>query len=1361
MNNVIRGSGGGGSREPRRPTRAPDTLNSRSFVTIHDLISEGEIEGWATASKEGNIRNTRAYKNAALKDIFLDNTPVLQSGADSDNPRARDFNYQNVRFHGRFGTSDQTHIPGTEQSSSPIAGFPKECTVHNNGVTQQIARDTVDAVRVTVTFPALQKVTNNGDLLGTKVELKIQVQYHGGGFSDVVTDTVTGRTSDAYSKDYRITLDGAFPVHVKVVRITPDSTDEFLTNAFSVSAMQELVDDHETYPNTAYAAITLDSKVISNIPNRKHRIRGVRIRIPGPGAEETGTPEVDPDTGRIIYPPNYIFNNTMGAAQWCSCPAMVLLDMLTTARYGLGDQINDDSLDLFSFVDASKFANELVDDGFGSTEARFSCNINLLSAEEAFTVIEQLCGSMRCMPIWSAGKISLAIDKPTDTKYLFSLANVTEEGFSYSGSSLRTRHSVIAVSYYNMDSREIDYEIVEDSAARTKLGVVKKDVRAFGCTSRGQAQRLGKAILFAEQHESEVITFTTSVDAGVTVRPGMVIDVNDPVRSGERRSGRIKTATTTAITVDDLQDISSFGGADKKCSIQMPDNTIQTRDVISILDGVINLESALTSVPNVNAIWFLVSETIQAQKFRVLAVEEVNGINYKVTALSHRPDKYASIEEGLTLPARNISILNAPSAPPTSVLFEERTVVVNNVAIARLFVTWVPVNGVTQYLVQYRFEDGNYESVIVYGPDIQIDNSQHGLYEFQIFSFNALLETSPTSLNATFSAQGKTEVPDDVQNLTGEPVGNQLLRLRWSQSTSVDVLHGGRVYVRHSNLTDGNGSFAGSVDLVHALAGNTTEAVVPLLAGEYILKFQDDGGRFSEGETGLLISNIPDVGEELVILNKREELVNSPFAGDKLNTVYTNGALKLANLTGSVSSLSGPYSQDDTTITITSANHGLQEGQYVNFDFTVTSGSGSYSRVDTLVTINTTYSVAGVGQSLDIVFDNATSAINGQYQVNSVDTSANSFTIQLPQEEEVSYDLTYLLTPSVLNPSASFLIIPWSGHTVQPGDVLNLSFTPNEGFDAPGPDGEYTVYGAEDDVISSNAITFEVDGVQTSSGNVVVQEVVSGVNAPTSGTVTSITPAENAVNGVYAVDSVSADLNSFTITQDVSRITTGFAAMQTYAGLEGTYHFAETLDLGGVFTLTLRRHIQSTGSSLVNMVESWPNTDNVPDWDGDHANDTDCQLLVRTSMDGSTFSDDDWNIFANGEFKGQAFQFKANLSTTNINQNINVLELGYSAILAARTEQSQTTVTSSTAADGYTITFEHPFFTGTDSSGGANRFLPAISITAYDMGNNDHFSIPTVSGTGFRVKFVNGNSSTARSKQFTWQATGFGRGDVL
>ena len=908
MNNkIIRGSGGPPPTPPP-PYRAPDTLNSRQFASIQDLISEGEIEGFATPSKAGLTKGSTAYNNAALKDVFLNDTPILNSSASNTNPQTADFNFQNVGFTPRFGTSNQTHIPGIEGSQSTIAvgSTPTnpDGTISSgeaNAVTRQIADKSPnanpDAVKVTITFPQLQRATDEGDLLGTSVNLKIQVQYNSGGFTDVINDTVTGRTADAYQKEYRVTLTGAFPVDVRVVRVTADSSSTQLVNAFTWTSISEIFDDKQSYPNCAYTNLRIDSEQFNSIPKRAYRIRGVKVRIPDAGASNSGTPQVDLQTGRIIYPSGYIFNGTMGAAQWCSCPALILLDLLTTERYGFGTHILDSNLDLFSFIAASKYANELVDDGFGGQEARFSCNVNIQSSSEAFDLINELAGVMRAFPIWSEGSVTLSQDRPTDPSFLFSLANVGENGFSYSGSSLKQRHTVISVSYFNMDSKEIDYEVVEDTSAQNKLGIIKKDVKAFACTSRGMAQRLGKAILFSEQQETEVITFTTSLESGAIVRPGSVISVNDPVRGGERRGGRIKSATTTSITVDNILDLNTYTGSNRKCSVIMPDGTVETKNVVGpISSGVINLDSALSATPNVNSVWLLESSSLEAQTFRVISVEEKDGINFTITGLTYIDGKYANIEQGISLPARNISLLNEPKNPPANLQASERIVVINALAVPKIILSWVSVTGVSQYLVQYRFNNTNWVNEIVFRPDFEILNTEAGTYEFRVFSYNAALKLSATSSDITFNAVGKTNPPADIQNLSIEPITNKLVRLRWTQAVDPDVLHGGRVYVRHSNLTDGSGTFQNSVDLVTALAGNTTDVVVPSLEGEYILKFQDDQGNFSVGETSI-IQDLPDLIDTQVILQDREDLDTPPFQGADTNTTFntTTSALQLTN----------------------------------------------------------------------------------------------------------------------------------------------------------------------------------------------------------------------------------------------------------------------------------------------------------------------------------------------------------------------------------------------------------------------------------------------------------------------------------
>ena len=66
--------------------------------------------------------------------------------------------------------------------------------------------------------------------------------------------------------------------------------------------------------------------------------------------------------------------------------------------------------------------------------------------------------------------------------------------------------------------------------------------------------------------------------------------------------------------------------------------------------------------------WLLQDDTVQAQKFRVITVEESDGINYAITALSYVNEKYAFIEDGATLPTRTVSVLNALKDPPTALL---------------------------------------------------------------------------------------------------------------------------------------------------------------------------------------------------------------------------------------------------------------------------------------------------------------------------------------------------------------------------------------------------------------------------------------------------------------------------------------------------------------------------------------------------------------------------------------------------------------------------------------------------------------------------------------------------------------------
>ena len=1204
--NII-GSGGGGQKKAPEPTIAKDTLHSRQFGTFLDLFSEGEIEGFATASKEGRTQGTSTYNKAALKDVFLNDTPVLRASANSASTTSKDFNFQDVKFIPRFGTANQSKIKGilTNASTIGVNAVVKQDTPVIRQIQATTQEETnIDRIKVTVTFPQIQHAKKNGDIEGSKVRLKIALSYNSGGYSTKIDDTIKGRTADAYQKQYSININnGIFKdandtVDIKVTRVTKDSTSSSLQNEFQWTSFTTIVDSNNKYPNSAYASLRLDSMSFGSIPTRKYRIRGIKVRIPGAGANNSGTPTVDSDTGRIIYPSGYIFNGVMGAAQWTSCPSMVLLDILTEHRYGFGVHISPDqstdakryeNLDLFSFVTASKFANELVRSGFGSAkEARFSCNANIQSSTSAFDLINNIAGIMRCMPIWTAGTITLAQDSPKDSSYLFTLANVTEEGFSYSGSSLKTRHTAIAVSYFNMDTRQMDFELVEDDDAIDKYGIITKQVKAFGCTSRGQAARLGKAILFAEQHESEIVTFATSIDSGVVVRPGAIIEIADPVRSGIRRGGRIKSATVNTITVDDFTETDLSSDNNAKVSVIMPNGTVETRDVSGdILNGVISLAANLSTVPNANSVWLLENDDSLPQKFRVITVTEEDGINYVITALSYVDDKYRFIEEeNFTLPERTISVLNLPKEPPSALVAEEKLVVINNQAVSKLIISWSPIDGVTQYQVNYRFNDGNFVSTTVSSPDFEIFNTSIGTYEIEVFSYNAALDLSATSTDITFNAVGKTAVPGDVKNLTMEPFSNKLVRLRWDVAEDIDVTHGGFVYVRHSTKTDGTGTFANAVDLIDALPGNSTQAVVPFLEGEYILKFQDDGGRFSKGETSIVL-DLPDNLSQLVALTRREDNDTPKFQGDKTNINFDSdsNSLMLTN----PARLTGTYAQSGTTVTLTVASHGVTQGQVVEIDY---------------------------------------------------DTG-------------------------------------------------------------------------------------------------------------------------NSVDGDFAVASV-VDTNTFTVTASAALTTSGDVIVKR--NMKGHYDFDNIVDLGGVFSLDLKRHFLTEGfyagtlfDQRTELIDTWT------DFDGAEATNVNAKILVAvttaapsgSNYAASDFTNKPFNTFANGTYKGRGFKFKSELTSDDPAQNIKITELGFTASLLRRTEQSNVL----TANGSTNVPFTNSFFTGaTGLNAGVNSNPPSVGITALNLGAGEFFQVSNITGTGFTIVFKDSSGNPINGKQFTFQAVGFGKG---
>ena len=882
------------------PDLPSGALSSKQFNTIVECISEGEIEGSATASQEGITDQTStAYLNCFKKDTFLNGTQILQQAASNTAPNDSDFNFKDVGFEFKTGTANQTFISGIKNIETEV-GIGTTVTT-DIPVSHTVSQSTINAVRVTLRFPSMQKFEDDGDINGVEVNLLIKTIENDGTTTTVINDTVKGRSTNAYFRDYLINLKSttSFPVQIRVERVTADSTETNLVNAFAFSSATNIIFQQNSYPNTAHVALRFNAEQFPRIPSRVYKIRGIKVKIPNNATVST-------TDGSITYAGTW--NGTFKTDKaWTSDPAWILYDLLTNSRYGCN--LAESTIDKYAFKTVSEYCGQQVDDGSGtgSTEPRFSCNVNITQAKEAYTLIGELCSVMRAMPFYAAGSIEVSQDAPKTPSYLFNNANVTEEGFIYFGSSLKTRHTVINVSYLDMITQEMDIETVEaDATTQTKYGVVVKNIKAFACTSRGQAARLGRWFLFNEQNSGETCTFTTTIAAGVLVRPGDVIEIADSLKSDTRRGGLLKSvSSTTVVVLDDsantnIPDISES----PSISVILPDGSMETKTISNISSATITVSSAFTTAPNANAPYILETASLQPSQFRVVSITENDDTTYTINAIKHNEGKYAFVEDGTALPTRNISRLTEITDPPVGLNATEKIVVINNKAVSKIILDWQPQNGATKYEVQYRFANGDFKKIETISSDAEIFNTSDGTYEFRVFSFNGLAQPSRTPATLTFTAVGKTAPPSDITNLSYEPISDKEIRLRWDAVPDQDVRAGGRIHVRHSPKTDGSGTFQDATDLVFALSGASTEKVVPLLEGEYILKSQDDGDRFSTGETSLVI-DLPETQTKLLVQTRREDLDNPKFQGAKTNVGFDSG-------TGAIS-LAGTGNFDSST----------------------------------------------------------------------------------------------------------------------------------------------------------------------------------------------------------------------------------------------------------------------------------------------------------------------------------------------------------------------------------------------------------------------------------------------------------------
>ena len=600
------GKGGGGGHTP---VEAKETSRSKQLVKIIDVISDGEIEGLANG----------------MKSVYFDNTPVQNKDGS--------YNFNNVQLEGRVGSQVQDVIAGFNTSEKEVSVGTQ--VRKNLPITRTVTDGKVSRLRLTVGVQSLFSQAENGDTSGTTVELVVTIG------SQSYPVSISGKYSSQYLQQHTFDNLPPVPFTVKVERVTEDSKSQRLQNNTVWSSYTEIIDTEFTYPNTALIGVKFDSEYFSNIPSRTYDLLGLRVKVPS-----------NYDTRTRKY--TGIWDGTF-KVDWTDNPAWILYDVVTSKRYGLGNRLGEFGADKWTLYQVSQYCDQLVPDGFGGQEPRFTCNAWLTEQRSAYDVINDICSIFRAMPVWNGQQLTVVMDRPSDPVWTYTNANVEKGEFNYTFSAKKSRHNAIQVEYSDKDNGyEKAIEYVSDDEEIRKHGLNVKKVTAFGCTSRGQAHRTGLWLLQTEKLETKTVTFTVGTE-GLMHVPGDIIKVADTYYAGTNIGGRVLAINGKKVTLD--REISVNGNS--YFSYINAQAKHQDIKIISANGAEVTLDQNPVGL-EAYGVWSLSTQQVTSQLFKAISVKEDTKGKYTITALQHEPQKEAIVDNGAKFEPKATSILSVP-----------------------------------------------------------------------------------------------------------------------------------------------------------------------------------------------------------------------------------------------------------------------------------------------------------------------------------------------------------------------------------------------------------------------------------------------------------------------------------------------------------------------------------------------------------------------------------------------------------------------------------------------------------------------------------------------------------------------------
>lgn len=732
-----------GSSSKKGGQEAADTLFAQYVGRGIYLISEGPVQGLHTGDS---------------KSIFFNDVPLMDS--------AGIVLFNGVSWTFRNGDPDQDHLPGFNGVSEDVAvgaqvffGIP---------VTESVP-DGFDAVKVFISIPSLANGDSNGNLKGTDLSYEIDVQAFGGSWVTAVTENLHNqKTTSEWRKGYRIDLPGVGPWNIRLKRLTADSGTITLQNDLYFESYEKIIDGKFNYRNSCVLGAQFDAKQFgAQLPTVKVLVDGVKVWVPknyDPVARTYATSGAGTSGG--------IWDGTFKAA-FTSNPVWVYYDLLVNNRYGLGQDlgINDnpenDLVDASSLYVLSQYCDATLDDGYGGTRPRFTCNIQITDKQEAYSLLQQITSIFNGMVYFSSQTLFVTADTPDTVDEIFTQADVVDGLFNYTGSALKTRHSVCTVAYTNADNLyKRDFVTWEDADLIAEIGYREVQVQAIGCTNRAEALYRAKWVIETEKAQKEVLNFTSSMKGG-HLTPGKIVKIFDDHKAGRRAGGRFVSSTTTSTTDFVLDQHVTVTTGDHLLWVDT-DGVLHNVAFHASYTNTANVSvSGVLSLPVTGGSYGIVYADLDGALYKVLNRSENSDGFYEIVALQHDENKFAFIEEGVVLDVHPTSVISTDALPVPSNLditewFTEQS---GAEALPQITVSWTPPsdNRVDLFEIQlktpladyYTVYTGSYPSWDSDPLPVDLSNG----YRVRIRSLGAYNTFSTWLYSGAFSLVGVNDAP--------------------------------------------------------------------------------------------------------------------------------------------------------------------------------------------------------------------------------------------------------------------------------------------------------------------------------------------------------------------------------------------------------------------------------------------------------------------------------------------------------------------------------------------------------------------------------------------------------------------------